>query len=128
MFCAYSTLRRKISYDQLGAINYVGCLASYVDYKGKFDLVILYEDLCKDPHAEAEALFNVLGVEKAHISSAVSALQDGDSEKGTFAGHWGKRRKVEDRAGVEHVLSLADIGVSLEMSEEEFRRLVDARK
>ena len=69
--------------ELLMAISYAGQLEDYLATKEIYSKTIFYEDLEAEPRVEMSDVFDVMGLDKRYLDTALTALKK-DSQKGTF--------------------------------------------
>ncbi len=122
----YGSLNRKrqeISFEELGALNYAGAFATYLENRDIYSQVILYERLREDPEGSLRRLFRELDLPEEHLPAALAATRF-DSQGATFASGEtrvdGRVRRPEAWKKVDNIFARMRLPFTVDSSEEEF--------
>ncbi len=112
-------------YPERCLLYYTGSLACYFTNRKMYHRVILYENLCENPHQEVGEILKLMEIPEEHLAAALGAFER-DSQNKTFGerGHSGPSvltDKILDLMD-QHMADL-DIPVRHAMSVEEFKKL-----
>ncbi len=109
--------------EELLAFTHGAVLLTYTEARSIYSHVVLYENLVEDPEGEARRLFGALGVPEDHVPSALEALKQ-DSQKSTLVKTQEKLVIPDETwSRLSRVLGDLKLGVSYEMSVEEFKAI-----
>ena len=118
-------LLRKYSMDDLLALIWGGVLVNYLEHRSIYKHVVLYENLTASPEAEVKKLFGILNISQEHVPGALEALKQ-DSQKGSLVGRQERFELDNEQWGrVDRVLAEMGVGVSCNMSVDEFKKFFE---
>ena len=118
-----------MSFPLVMATRYAGAIRAFQADKHIFDLVILYEDLKENPEETLLSLFELLNIDKSHLTASLSAMKR-DSQNDNSYQFTRKLYNLEsaEEEKLTEIFELFKVGhISLKMSLDDFRQQLQLR-
>ena len=107
----------------MAALCYGGAIHAYLSSRRDFDALVFYENLCKVPRQEIEALLKLLQIsaDENNLALALEALKnDSQAEREMIRHRQRKELSTEEMDLIDNVLKKLRINLSCKMSDQEF--------